>query len=111
MTEQKCPRCGAESDPVRRGFYACGAWDFRDSVEPSMRCLTRQLAQRDEFIAALRPVVRAAMEVVRSKYDNLRHSDYGAWNTRAYEALEVFEDSVVALTPEQRARIEEADDE
>ena len=72
----KCPGCGAE--PIGRDLWACGAdnqawWDCTRHValttfRESLRCLRRQLAQRDKELAA-----------AKVKNERLTHQLDGDW--------------------------------
>ena len=120
---EACPKCGAaerEAGGVGEGsedrLWECGrlhrvidgrVWDMIETEE----CRRRQLAQRDERIkelesglAALAPVVRAAERVVGA---------YGRGPLAGRLGLDLHHDTngligaFCALTPEQRARLEE----
>ena len=121
-----CPKCGAgvrpwcdESPATEDRLFWCGRlervikgrmWD----VIESETCLRRQLAQRDERnaalearikelesgLAALAPVVRAA-GVLSEEGQTL--DTRPTWVERAWAVIYAFR----ALTPEQRARLEE----
>lgn len=122
MSDPTCPGCGAE---VREDYpnyrrFECMTLEF-DAFGPiqyelreSADCLRRQLAQRDERnaalearikelesgLAALAPVVRAA-GVLSEEGQTL--DTRPTWVERAWAVIYAFR----ALTPEQRARLEE----
>lgn len=100
-----CPECGAElyvsgsvGDLVEYREYTCGTRRWPNMNRPMLHrneCLTRQLAQRDELIAALKPVVRAADQIVNEA--DGEHWDLYWHSLRA---------AVDALPPEVRKAME-----
>lgn len=78
-----CPGCGAKVRFVTNGqtLYACNRWSDR---EPTMECLLRQLAQRDERIGEL-----------EAERDQLR-ADLAALEARAMQLEEALKDVIQA---------------